>query len=135
MFTQEQMDAARQDAAAEATTAATAAATTAERTRISGILGCEAAVGRSTLASHIAFNTAMSVADAETMLGASVAEQPAAVAPTKPEANADGSPFTAVMDGAKHPNMGAEKEEQAEPGKGDGLMSAMAAVAGDSFIK
>lgn len=132
MFTQEQMDAARQEAADEAT----ATATTAERTRISGILGCEAAKGRSKLASHIAFNTAMSVADAETMLGASAVEQapvPAA-ATNKPEKGAD-SPFKTVMDNAEHPNMGAENEPQAEPGKGDGLMAAMAAVAGDSFTK
>lgn len=132
MFTQEQMDAARQEAAAEAT----ASATTAERNRISGILGCEAAEGRSKLASHIAFNTAMSVADAETMLGASAVEQAAAPAATttQPEKGAD-SPFKTVMDKADHPNMGAENEQQAEPGKGDGLMAAMAAVAGDAFTK
>ena len=113
MFTQEQMDAARQDAAAEATATATAAATTAERNRISGILGCEAAKGRSKLASHIAFNTAMSVADAETMLGASAVEQAPAPAATtnQPEKGAD-SPFKTVMDNADHPNMGAENENQ-----------------------
>lgn len=136
MFTQEQMDAARQEAADEATATATAAATTAERTRISGILGCKAAEGRSKLASHIAFNTAMSVADAETMLGASAVEQaPAPAAATnQPEKGAD-SPFKTVMDNADHPNMGAENENQEEPGKADGLMAAMAAVAGDSFTK
>ena len=43
--------------------------------------------------------------------------------------------FKTVMDNADHPNMGAENENQEQPGKADGLMAAMAAVAGDSFTK
>lgn len=136
-YTQEELDAACADAAAKASAEATTAATAAERTRISGILGCEAATGRTALASHIAFNTAMSVEDAGVMLGAAGVEQ--APAPTKPEKGADEgrSPFGAVMDNAKHPEMGAEQEEgrAEDSGKADGLMAAMQGVAGESFIK
>ncbi|AFB84028.1 head maturation protease [Hafnia phage Enc34] len=132
-YTQEQMDAAVNTARAEASTEAT----TAERSRVSGILGCEAAKNRQTQAAHLAFKTSMSVDDASGLMLASAEEVPvaaaAAAAPTKPEAKADPSPFNAAMDGANHPNAGADTvaaEPGSEQAQTDGLMAAMSSVAG-----
>lgn len=130
-YTQEQMDAAVNTARAEAS----AEATTAERSRVSGILGCEAAKNRQTQAAHLAFKTSMSVDDASGLMLASAEEVPvaAAAAPTKPEAKADPSPFNAAMDGANHPNAGADTvaaEPGSEQAQTDGLMAAMSSVAG-----
>lgn len=138
-YTQEQMDAAVAKASAEASATASAEATAAERSRISGILGCEAAKNRQTQASHLAFKTAMSVEDADGLMQASAEEVPvAAAAPTKPAAeaakpNADASPFGKAMENAEHPNAGADTVA-AEPGSEQaqtaGLMAAMSSVAG-----
>lgn len=106
---------ATQAAAASAEQLATARAegATAERGRISGIMGSEAAKQRPTLASHIAFNTSMSAEDANTMLSAAAVET-AAAAPTKrepaqaPETAASTSNFQKAMDGGSHPNVGAD---------------------------
>lgn len=51
-----------------------AAVQKAERERISGIMNCEEAKGRSKLASHFALNTSMSVDDAKAALGAAASE-------------------------------------------------------------
>lgn len=130
-YTQEQLDAAVNTARAEASTEAT----TAERSRVSGILGCEAAKNRQTQAAHLAFKTSMSVDDASGLMLASAEEVPvaAAAAPTKPEAKADPSPFNAAMDNANHPNAGADTvaaEPGSEQAQTDGLMAAMSSVAG-----
>lgn len=140
MFTQEQLDAACAKAASDASAAAlsgsVATATTAkadERSRIASIMGCDEAKGRETLANHIAFNTEMSVDDAKRMLGASgIAVVAAPVVPTK---DAE-SPFGTVMNQAKHPEMGADKDTE-NPGDddADNLMQAMSSVAGDSLNK
>lgn len=128
-FTQEEMDAATAKASAEATTTATAA----ERTRISGILSCEAAQGRTKQAMHIAFKSSMSVADATEMMAMSAVEPSAVVEPTKPAA--DASPFTTAMNTAEQPNMGADADagNGKDTDEGAGLATAMASVAGDQF--
>jgi len=48
-----------------------------ERARLSEILGCEEADGRKSLATHIAFKTDMSVADARVALATAAKEAPA----------------------------------------------------------
>lgn len=127
-FTQEEMDAEKKQAA------------TAERTRISSIMGCEAAKNRSTLASHIAFNTSMSVEDAVSMLSASAEEKPeGAVTPAtvKNDANnAGNSPFNTVMNSADHPEVTPDAGNESSASKDDdGLMAAMSAVAGNQMSK
>lgn len=126
-FTQEEMDAAKKEAA------------TAERSRISGIMGCDAAKNRTTLANHIAFNTTMSVDDATGMLAASPENAPVAAAPVVAPATAAApaatttadSPFGTVMAIANHPEAGADAGEEAENNaQPDGLMAAMSSVAG-----
>lgn len=90
--------AATQAAAASAATEAR----TAERTRVSGILGCADAKGRETLANHLAMNTDMSVEDAAKVLAA--APQAASAAPAAPAANA----FAAAMAASTNPDVGAD---------------------------
>jgi signal peptide peptidase SppA len=90
--------AATQAAAASAATEAR----TAERTRVSGILGCADAKGRETLANHLAMNTDMSVEDAAKVLAA--APQAASAAPAAPAANA----FAAAMAASANPDVGAD---------------------------
>ena len=73
---------------------------TAERARISGILGCEEAKGRPTLAQHLASNTDLSVEAAKSTLAASPLESVAAVATfsqamgkvSNPKVGTDGGP-------------------------------------------
>lgn len=82
----------------------------AERARTQGILNCEEAKGRASLASHIAFNTSMSVDDAKAMLSK---------APT--EATETANPFKETMDKDKHPEVGAgaaldDKQQEAASG-------------------
>lgn len=60
---------------------ASADASAAERTRIKTILGSDAAKGRADMAAHIAFNTAMTAADATAMLAVAPVTAPAAAAP------------------------------------------------------
>lgn len=76
---------------------AKADAAKAERARVSGIQSCEEAKGREALASHLAFNTEMSVDDAKKLLAA---------APKGGEAGAN--PFKAAMENTANPNVGAE---------------------------
>lgn len=76
-----------------------------ERTRIRAITGCDEAKGRDALASHIAFNTDMSVDDAKGMLAASPkAPEPVAAA----GADAAGATFAAAMDGTQNPKVGGD---------------------------
>ena len=92
---------------------AAAEARTAERARVSGILGCEEAKGRESLASHLAMHTDMSVDAAKAVLASApaavAAAAPAAAAPaaTAPAADAT-NPFKAAMDADKHPKVGAD---------------------------
>lgn len=123
-YTEEQMSAARQESAA------------AERTRISSIIGCEAAQGRQKLATHIAFNTQMSAEDAAGMLAASALESTASAPVNREKANANGSdsPFNAVMNGADHPNASVDSDADPQAEK-DGLGEAMQLVAGANYTK
>lgn len=80
------------------------AAATAERQRMSGILNCEEAKGRTKLANHLAMNTSMSVDDAKAMLAVAAVETPAPAA-TAPQGD---NPFKAAMNTSAHPNVGAD---------------------------
>lgn len=85
----------------------------AERTRVSGIMGCDEAKGRESLANHIAMNTDMSLDDAKKMLAASPKAD--AAAPT-------GNAFKAHMDKDEHPNVGADPAPAAQgASSGDGV--------------
>lgn len=66
------------DTPAEAPKVDAAAVAKAERERIAAITGCEEAKGRASLASHLAFKTGLSVAEAKEMLAAAPQEQAAA---------------------------------------------------------
>lgn len=109
--------AANEKATREAADKAALDARTAERTRVSGIQGCDEAKGREALASHIAFKTDMSVEDAKAMLAASPkAEAAAPVVASKPDA------FKDAMDKSLHPQVGADGDngnDAAAPGGGD----------------
>ncbi len=87
-------------AAAEAPAVDAAAA---ERTRIAAITGSDEAKGRSQLASHIAFNTAMSADDAKKLLAASPKE-------------AGASPLAAAMAGVPNPAVGTDAPNPAAAG-------------------
>lgn len=111
-ITQAQYDAAVAQARADGITAGKTdgitEGATAERTRISAILGSDEAADRRTLASHIAFNTAMSVDDAKGMLAVAGKD----VAAPAPAAQAEGAGkgkdrFDAAMDKTGNPNVGA----------------------------
>lgn len=100
---------------------AVSAAKTAERQRMSGILGCEAAKANPALASHLAFNTELSVEDATKMLEvagpAKTAEAPAN--PENPtdkgtdtQANTHGNQnFMNAMNNGQHPNVGQDGQQ------------------------
>ena len=79
---------------------AQADARTAERARVNGILTCEDAKGRESLANHLAMNTDLTVDAAKSILAAAPAAQ-AAAAPA-PAAN----PFAAAMANTQNPNIG-----------------------------
>lgn len=93
---------------------ASAEAQKAERTRVSGILNCEEATGRTQLATHLALNTSMSVDEAKTTLAAVPVVEPKADT-TKPGDNR----FKTAMDNGAHPNVGADGAAGAEGGDGE----------------
>lgn len=120
-------DMTKAEAAAQANTAA-AEASTAERTRVAGILQHAEADGRGKLASHLAFNTSMSVDEAAGMLAASPKEQaaPAAAAPAA-------GPLAAAMAADTNATVGVEDKDgnqQAAGGGTDRLLKAYAAAGG-----
>jgi len=117
MPTPEQAAAASQQASQASLDGATATGrqegAAAERERIQSIQGCEAAKTRTTLATHLAMNTALSVADATAILAASPedAKAPAAGA----AAVTPGADFGKAM-GQDNPELGADgggNDEQA----------------------
>ena len=85
-----------------------AAIKAAERTRIAGITGHAEAAGRETLASHLALNTDMSVADAAAILAVSAK---AAAAPAPAAATTD--LLADAMGKTEQPNVGAGGEKSA----------------------
>jgi signal peptide peptidase SppA len=109
-------------ATAQATAQAASEARISERARVSGIMGCEEAKGRSGLANHLAMNTDMSLDAAKAVMAAAPAEQ-AAPAPA-----AKGNAFEQVMDASKHPNVGAnggEGESSGEAKEGASLVASI----------
>lgn len=110
-------------AAAEASTQAAAAsaaqeARTSERARVAGILGCDEAKGRETLASHLATKTDMSLEQAKEMLAVAPVAQ---AAPAQSANNA----FEAAMANTPNPQVGADAASGVQ---GD---SPVAAILGD----
>lgn len=95
------------------TAALQAQARTAEKARISSILGCEEAKGKTTMANHLAMNTEMDLAAAQGILKASPAEVPA-----KAETP---NPFKEAMNNSEQPKIGAGGGEGGgEGGEGGG---------------
>lgn len=93
--------------------AVAASARQAERERMSGIMGCDEAKGKSKLANHLALSTEMSVEDAKQVLAAAAPEQAqAAAAPAATEAN----PFKEAMNASKNPDVGAGDGDAAAAG-------------------
>lgn len=74
-----------------------------ERERISAIIGCEEAKGKSTLANHLALNTQVSVDDAKAMLAVAAVEQAAAPKPTET------NHFAQAMNSTQNPNVGSDQ--------------------------
>lgn len=102
--------------------AVASAARAAERERMSGIMNCEEAKGKSKLANHIAMTTEMSVDDAKQMLAAAA---PEAQAETPAAAAAATNGFAAHMNADTHPEVGAGDDTA---GTGDGKQSASARI-------
>lgn len=117
------------------------AAKQAERQRMSGILGCEAAAGNKALAEHLAFNTDMSVEDATVILSKATPAPTAAkpevpVVETNPKAENQGNQsFMNAMNNGNHPNVGNEApvEQEAEVAAEDQLMAAYSNASGYKF--
>lgn len=102
---------------------------TAERSRLQGIMGCDEAKTRPTMATHLALNTELSVDSVKSTLAVSPAEKTEAAAPTgKP-----GADFNAAMD-KDNPNLGAGADKDTGGDQGDTAhdeaMAAFAAVYG-----
>jgi hypothetical protein len=93
----------------EANVAAVNAAATAERTRIKGIQSHPEAVGRTSLANHLAHDTSMSVEEAGAVMAAAAKDAPAVVATTT-ETKTETNHFKNAMDAGKQPNVGAGGE-------------------------
>lgn len=93
----------------------------AERARVAGIMGHEAAKGRAALAQHLALNTDLSVEAAAGILAASPTE---ATAPPAPEQGKGA--FKAAMDADKHPNLSADGDGGKSDKKADATSSILA---------
>lgn len=89
------------------TTDTNAEAVKAANARCAAIVNCEEAAGREDLAKHLAFETSMSVEDAQKML---------AKAPKAAKAE---SPFTTAMNNSEHPNVGATDGGDGGDGNGN----------------
>lgn len=98
--------AAVQPAPAAAANTGDAAAT--ERARVKGIQTCAEAKGREELANHFAFNTSMSVADAQAALAAAPTAAAAAPAAAAPAAAAPNT-LEQAMNNTAQPNVGADQ--------------------------
>lgn len=110
---------------------AAADARTAERARVSGIMGCEEAKGRTALANHFAMNTDMTVEDAKAAL---------TVAPKEVAAGTAGAnPFKAAMDNDDHPKVGADgttegaESQSASADAANAILRAQAMASGSKF--
>lgn len=122
-----------EDEIAQANREAAAAAAAAERTRMAGIVGLEAAAGLPKLANHLAFSTGLSVEDASGILAAAALDvaKPAAAAtteaPTTVEDKNANANFVNAMNNGNHPEVGANANAQpnAEQSEDDKAMSAL----------
>jgi signal peptide peptidase SppA len=95
-------------AAQEEMAKAQADAAKAERARVSGIQSCDEAKGREALASHLAFNTDMTVDAAKAILAAAPKADAAA--------HKAGEGFQAAMNAGQHPNVGADGGQGGDDG-------------------
>lgn len=133
MSTQTNEPGASNNAAAPATVdtaAVTADARKAERARVNGILTCEEAKGRESLANHIAMSTEMSVEDAKKMLAASPKAEP--------KADAKPNGFEAAMANTQNPNVGSDAANADAGGQPDavaGILGAYKAATGRAELK
>jgi ClpP class serine protease len=91
----------------------------AERTRIQGIQGHAEAVGRESLAAHLALETDMSVEAAGKILAASPKAVAAPAADPKQEAQQEQTHFQRAMATGTHPNVGAGAERKDGEGNDD----------------
>lgn len=106
----------------------------AERDRCQGITGCAEAKGKEALATHIAFNTSMSVDEAKGMLAAAPVGTVAAAAPAAAAPATDA--FKQAMDNGQQPNVGADGQPivlGAEEPKGNPLLAAYEQVHGKAL--
>ncbi len=85
----------------------------AAQARISGILACDEAKGRTKLANHLAFHTELDVSAAKAMLA--VAE-PEAKAEAAPASGKTGTGFSESMDNARQPNLKSDEKAGGEGG-------------------
>ena len=99
----------------------------AERARIAAITGHANATGRGKLASHLAFNTEMSVDDAATILAAAEPEKAPEAAAPPPAAPVGENAFRDAMDKTEHPNVGAGAPPGPQGVGGDRVTAALAA--------
>lgn len=109
-----------------ATEKAAADARVAERARVSGIITCEEAKGRTQLANHLAMKTDMSVEQAKETLAA---------APVEAAAPAAGNPFKNAMDNGQHPNVGVDGGQGGEQSAAAQILAAQSAATGVKFTK
>lgn len=97
-----------------------------ERARVSGIIGCEEAKGRESLAQHLAYQTDTGVDAAKAILAAS------------PKASGSGAAFKEAMDNGAHPNVGANggnaNGDKGEQSAAAGILSAVRASGQRGYI-
>lgn len=125
-FSQADLDTARADGKAEGMKEGA----TAERERVQGILGCDAAKNRPAMSFHLALKTQQTVDEATALLAVSPEEKPEAAAPA---ATVPGASFDAAMSEG-NPNLGAGGEEQ-EQTSAEATLSEFRAVTGFGSTK
>lgn len=107
----------------------TKALVTAERTRINGILSCEEAKDKSSLANHLALNTELSIDEAKNILKASASEKKEVTT-----VKADTNILTAAMDSTANPQVGADTGEVTETAA-QRILKAQAVATGKPLVK
>lgn len=123
-FSQADLDNAR----AEGHAAGLKEGATAEQARIKGIMGCDAAKTRPTMAAHLALSTAQSVEEATGILAVSPEEKPAAsTEAAKP--STPGADFSAAMS-KDNPNLGSGSEAAHEENSTEATLKEFRAVTG-----
>lgn len=125
-FSQADLDTARAEGKAEGLKEGA----TAERERIQGILGCDAAKSRPTMSFHLALKTQQSVDEATALLAVSPEEKPQGASE---QPSAQGTPFEAAMSQG-NPDLGAGAEEQ-EQDSAEATLAEFRAVTGFGSAK